>query len=166
MNAIPRLRDYEGPALLSYGFRPFFLLGALYAAIAMLAWLPFFYDEISVRTAFVPRDWHVHEMLYGYLPAVITGFLLTAIPNWTGRLPLQGMPLLALVGLWIAGRLAVTFSVALGATATALIDVSFLFAVAAATAREIIAGRNWRNLKVLIPVCVPETENADRDEHL
>lgn len=160
MNAIPRLRDYAGPPLLSYGFRPFFLLGALYAAIAMLAWLPFFYGELAITTGFVPRDWHVHEMLYGYLPAVITGFLLTAIPNWTGRLPLQGMPLLALVGLWIAGRLAVTFSAALGATAAALIDVSFLFAVAAATAREIVAGQNWRNLKVLIPVSILGLANA------
>jgi uncharacterized protein involved in response to NO len=58
----------------------------------------------------VPRDWHVHEMLYGYLPAAITGFLFTAISNWTGRLPIRGMPLLVLVLVWIAGRLAVTFS--------------------------------------------------------
>jgi uncharacterized protein involved in response to NO len=154
MNAVPRLRSYAGPALLSYGFRPFFLLGALYAALAMLVWLPFFHDEISVMTAFVPRDWHVHELLYGYLPAVITGFLLTAIPNWTGRLPLQGGPLLALVVLWAAGRIAVTLSAAIGETAAAVIDASFLLCVAAATAREIIAGHNWRNLKVLIPVCI------------
>jgi uncharacterized protein involved in response to NO len=154
MNAVPRLQDYAGPALLSYGFRPFFLLGALYAAIAMLVWLPVFYGELSVPTVFVPRDWHVHELLYGYLPAVITGFLLTAIPNWTGRLPLQGRPLLALVALWLAGRLAVTFSAVLGEAAVALIDASFLLAVAAAAAREIIAGSNWRNLKVLSPVIV------------
>lgn len=104
MNAIPRLaRDYAGPALLSYGFRPFFLLGALHAAIAVLVWLPVFYGELSASSAFAPRDWHVHELLYGYLPAIITGFLLTAIPNWTGRLPLQGKPLLVLVVTWLAG---------------------------------------------------------------
>src|SRR5262249_10548436 len=85
MNAVPRLRqDYAGPALLSYGFRPFFVLGALYAALAMLVWLPFFYGELTVATAFAPRDWHIHEMLFGYLAAIITGFLLTAVPNWTG----------------------------------------------------------------------------------
>ena len=97
MTPIPRLRAYSGPALLSYGFRPFFLFGACYAALAILAWLPLFYGEIALATAFTPRDWHVHEMLYGYIPAVVTGFLLTAIPNWTGRLPLQGWPLLVLV---------------------------------------------------------------------
>ena len=97
MNAVPRLKAYAGPVLLSYGFRPFFLLGAVYAGLAVLAWLPVFYGELQLRSAFGAIDWHVHEMLYGYLPAVVTGFLLTAIPNWTGRLPIQGRPLLVLV---------------------------------------------------------------------
>src|SRR5262249_12629396 len=155
MNAVPRLRqDYSGPALLSYGFRPFFLLGALYAALAMLVWLPFFYGELTVATAFAPRDWHIHEMLFGYLAAVITGFLLTAVPNWTGRLPLQGFPLLVLVVVWVAGRVAVTFSAFTGELAAAVIDACFLFLVAAAVAREIVAGRNWRNLKVLLPLII------------
>jgi uncharacterized protein involved in response to NO len=153
MNAVPRLsRDYAGPALLSYGFRPFFLLGPLYAALAMFFWLSVFYGWMPLASAFAPRDWHAHELLYGYLPAVITGFLLTAVPNWTGRLPLQGTPLLILVLAWVAGRLAINFSAALGALAATLIDSAFLFLVAAATAREIIAGNNWRNLKVLAPV--------------
>ncbi|MBR2119182.1 MAG: NnrS family protein, partial [Afipia sp.] len=111
---VPRLRLYQGPAVLSYGFRPFFLLGAAYAGLAVLAWLPVFLGELTLQTTFAPRDWHVHEMLYGYLPAVITGFLFTAIPNWTGRLPIQGMPLLALVIVWIIGRLAVTCSAGIG----------------------------------------------------
>src|SRR6202162_5640690 len=110
MNAISPPEAYRGPAFLSYGFRPFFLLGAIYAGIAVLAWLPMFYGELELSTAFAPIDWHVHEMLYGYLPAVMTGFLLTAIPNWTGRLPIRGMPLLTLVAVWLAGRVAVTFS--------------------------------------------------------
>src|SRR4249920_1022641 len=160
MSPIPRLRFYSGPALLSYGFRPFFLLGAGYAALAILAWLPLFYGEFSLATAFAPRDWHVHEMLYGYIPAVVTGFLLTAIPNWTGRLPLQGWPLLVLVIVWAAGRVAVTLSAEIGWLAAALIDSSFLLLVVAATAREIIAGRNWGNLKVLIPVTMLGLGNA------
>jgi uncharacterized protein involved in response to NO len=149
MNATPRLRAYRGPVLLSYGFRPFFLLGAIYAGFAILAWLPVIYGELELSTAFSPIDWHVHEMLYGYLPAVVTGFLLTAIPNWTGRLPIQGMPLLILVAVWIAGRVAVTVSVVIGWLPAAVIDVAFLVLVIAATAREIIAGGNWRNLRVI-----------------
>ena len=84
----PRRRAYRGPAILSNGFRPFFLLGAFYAGLAVLIWLPVFHGELSLRSAFAPRDWHIHEMLFGYLPAVMTGFLFTAIPNWTGRLPI------------------------------------------------------------------------------
>jgi uncharacterized protein involved in response to NO len=64
-------------------------------------------------------------MLYGFLPGVITGFLLTAIPNWTGRLPLQGGSLAALVAVWVAGRLAVFFSAAIGQIAAGIIDGSF-----------------------------------------
>ncbi len=149
MNAIPRLREFQGPALLSYGFRPFFLFGAIYAGLIMLAWLPMFRGELELATAFSPVDWHVHETLYGFLPAIVTGFLLTAIPNWTGRLPIQGTPLLALVGVWIAGRIAVTFSAEIGWLAAAIIDVSFLALIVLAAAREIIVGSNWRNLKVV-----------------
>jgi len=160
MTPIPRLRAYSGPAVLSYGFRPFFLIGAFYAALAILAWLPLFYGELALATTFTPRDWHVHEMLYGYIPAVVTGFLLTAIPNWTGRLPLQGLPLLVLVSAWAAGRVAVTFSAEIGWLAAGLIDSGFLVLIVAATAREIIAGRNWGNLKVLVPVTILGLGNA------
>lgn len=113
-----------------------------------------FYGELKLTSAFAPRDWHVHEMLYGYLPAIITGFLFTAIPNWTGRLPLQGLPLLTLVLAWIAGRLAVTFSAGASWWLVLAIDAGFLALVVAAAAREIIAGRNWRNLQVVLLVAV------------
>lgn len=149
MNAVPRLKTYAGPVLLSYGFRPFFLLGAVYAGLAVLAWLPVFNGELQLRTAFGAIDWHVHEMLYGYLPAVVTGFLLTAIPNWTGRLPIQGKPLLVLVLLWLAGRIAVTISADIGWLTAALVDIGFLALLIAAIAREILAGKNWGNLKVV-----------------
>ena len=152
MSPIPRLKAYRGPALLSYGFRPFFLFGAIYAGLAILAWLPIFNGELALSTAFGPIDWHVHEMLYGYLPAVVTGFLLTAIPNWTGRLPIQGTPLLMLVAVWLAGRVAVTFSAEIGWLLAAIVDVSFLVLVVAAAAREIVAGKNWRNLRVVVMV--------------
>ena len=159
MAPIPRLRDYSGPALLSYGFRPFFLFGSFYAGIAVLAWLPIFYGELELSSVFTPRDWHIHEMLYGYLPAIITGFMLTAVPNWTGRLPLQGRPLLVLVLVWVAGRIAVTFSARIGWEAAAVIDNAFLLLVAAAVAREIVKGRNWPNLKVLVGVGILSAGN-------
>jgi len=152
MGPIPRLRQYRGPALFSYAFRPFFLLGAIQSGIAILVWLPIFSGELALSTAFGPIDWHVHEMLYGFLPAVVTGFLLTAIPNWTGRLPIQGLPLFVLVLVWLAGRVAVTYSAEIGWLPAAIIDVSFLALVIAAAAREIIAGQNWRNLRVIVMV--------------
>jgi uncharacterized protein involved in response to NO len=146
MAAIPRLRDYRGPAIFSYGFRPFFVAGGAYAGFAIAIWLPLYFGDLRIPTSFSPIDWHVHEMLYGYLPAIMTGFLLTAIPNWTGQLPLQGRPLVILVAIWTAGRLAMMFSQFIGPVPAACIDVLFLVSVAAVTAREVIAGRNWRNL--------------------
>jgi uncharacterized protein involved in response to NO len=156
----PRRRAYQGPAILSYGFRPFFLLGAIYAGLAILVWLPLFHGELSLHSVFAPRDWHVHEMLFGYLPAVMTGFLFTAIPNWTGRLPIQGNPLLTLVLVWIAGRIAVTVSADTGWLPAFLIDASFLTLVAAAAAREILAGKNWRNLNVVALIALLLTGNV------
>jgi uncharacterized protein involved in response to NO len=152
MTAVPRVRAHQGLALFANSFRPFFLFGSIQAGLAILVWLPMFYGELTLTSAFAPRDWHVHEMLYGYLPAVITGFLFTAIPNWTGRLPIRGMPLKVLVIVWIAGRLCVTFSAETGWLAAMLADTSFLSLVALAAAREILAGRNWRNLNVVMLV--------------
>ncbi len=152
MAPMPRLRAYEGPALLSYGFRPFFLLAALQAGLTVLVWLPFVTGHLTVPTAFAPVDWHIHEMLFGYQAAAIGGFLLTAIPNWTGRLPVQGRPLLVLVLAWLAGRIAVSASALIGWRLAMAIDALFLLLLAGAAAREIVAGRNWRNLKVVVLV--------------
>ena len=110
MATMQKLRAYQGPALFSYGFRPFFFFGAIYAGAMVPLWLAVFAGNVSLPTAFAPRDWHVHEMLFGYIGAVIAGFVLTAVPNWTGRLPIQGAPLAVLFATWFAGRLAVTFS--------------------------------------------------------
>jgi len=151
--ALDRRRSYAGPALFSYGFRPFFLGAALWAALGILLWLPQYLGELTLPTAFPPLDWHIHEMIYGYVAASIAGFLLTAIPNWTGRLPVNGWPLAALASLWLAGRVAILCSAKLGAIA-ALIDIGFLAALAAVAAREIVAGKNWRNLRVLIVLSV------------
>ena len=87
-------------------------------------------------------------MIFGYVGAVVAGFLLTAIPNWTGRLPVAGVPLAALAALWAAGRIAVFASALIGRTSAAAIDASFLIVFAALVAREVAAGQNWRNLKL------------------
>jgi uncharacterized protein involved in response to NO len=158
--ALARRRNYAGPALFSYGFRPFFLGGAAWAALGVLLWVPQFYGELQLPTAFAPLDWHIHEMLYGYLGAVVAGFLLTAIPNWTGRLPINGVGLAGLVGLWVAGRIAILFSAHIGAPVAAVVDVAFLATLAAVTLREIIAGRNWRNLRVIAIIGVLIVGNA------
>jgi uncharacterized protein involved in response to NO len=147
--ALARRRFYAGPALFSYGFRPFFLGGAVWAALALLLWLPQYNSALSLPTAFGPIGWHVHEMLYGYVAAVVAGFILTAVPNWTGQLPINGAPLAALAALWLAGRVAVFFSADIGAVAAAVIDVAFLAVLAGAMLREIIVGKNWRNGRVI-----------------
>jgi uncharacterized protein involved in response to NO len=147
--ALARRRNYAGPAIFSYGFRPFFLAGAIWGALGVLLWVPQYFGEITVPTAMTPIDWHAHEMLYGYVPAIAAGFLLTAIPNWTGRLPVNGPPLAALAVLWLAGRIAILLSAEIGAWTAAAIDLAFLFCLAATALREIMAGRNWRNLRVL-----------------
>ena len=160
MNINSRSRNYEGPSFLSVGFRPFFLLGALQSGLSMMLWLPQFYGHLQLATLFAPIDWHIHELFFGFLAAIVTGFLFTAVPNWTGRMPIRGRPLAILVLIWLAGRLAVTYSVKIGWVATMAIDLAFLVTISAVIAREIIAGKNWRNLKVLLPMLLLLAANA------
>jgi uncharacterized protein involved in response to NO len=142
------VRAYRGPALFSFGFRPFFLFGTAWAGLAAPLWAAIYLGGGGLVLGAPGRDWHVHEMLFGYLSAVIAGFLLTAVPNWTGRLPVTGRPLALLFGLWAAGRAAMLAQAWLGGGAAA-VDSAFLAAFAAVIWREVLAGRNWRNL----PVC-------------
>lgn len=155
-----QIRSYRGPALLSYGFRPFFLFGAIWSAIAVALWLPLLGGSLTLPTAFDPIQWHTHELIYGYVPAVAAGFLLTAVPNWTGRLPVMGLPLLTLFALWVAGRAAVILSAPIGKGLAAAIDLAFLAALALIVAREILAGKKTSNLKVLAVVSLLFLGNA------
>lgn len=148
--ALRRRRGYVGPVAFSYGFRPFFFGGAVWAALGILLWLPQYFGELSLPTLLSPLDWHIHEMIYGYVAAIVTGFLLTAIPNWTGRLPVNGYPLAGLAALWLAGRVAIAGSAIWGAVIAGVIDIAFLATLAAVVLRELVAGKNWRNLRVLI----------------
>jgi uncharacterized protein involved in response to NO len=158
--ALRRRREYSGPAVFAYGFRPFFFAAGLWAALGMALWLPQYFGQIGLPTYFSALDWHIHEMLYGYVAASIAGFLLTAIPNWTGRLPVNGWPLAGLAFLWLAGRVAILLSAKIGATIAAAVDVSFLLTLGAVAGREIIAGKNWRNLRVLIVLSVLTVGNV------
>lgn len=152
-----RYRTYRGPALFSMGFRPFFLFAAAWAALAIPIWIGA-YAGLLPAEQFTLR-WHAHEMLFGYLGGVIAGFLLTAVPNWTGRLPVAGAPLAALFAFWVAGRVAMLFHAQLGVVA-GLIDSAFLFALAAIVAREVLAGKNKRNIPVSVLVALLGAANV------
>ena len=146
---IPRYRPFAGPALFREGFRPFFLAAGLWAPAAMALWIGYLAGWIELPTAFGPLNWHIHEMLFGFAAAAVAGFLLTAIPNWTGRMPLQGLPLIVLASLWLAGRIACALSLWTGPAAAAIADLAFLAVLLLAIGREIVAGRNWRNLPMV-----------------
>jgi uncharacterized protein involved in response to NO len=159
MNTAAAIRAHRGPAVFSVGLRPFFLFSALWAAIAAPLWLYAFLSGGPVGLS-----WHVHEMLFGYTGAVVVGFLLTAVPNWTGRLPVVGTPLALLFGLWLAGRaamLAMALNADLATEAWPLIiDGLFLFAMAGVVWREVLAGQNWRNVPVAVMVTLFALANA------
>ena len=156
---IPRYRTYAGPALLAAGFRPFFLSGALWAALAVPLWLAML-RGLPSPGGWPAAVWHAHEMVFGYGAAIVAGFLLTAIPNWTGRMPLQGAPLAGLAALWLAGRLGMLLCGWLGPVATAAADLAFPLAFLAVIAREIIVGRNWRNAPMLVASALLLAGNA------
>lgn len=144
-------RDFRGHPLFSYGFRPFFLLSAIWAAIAIPLWIASHSlgpGAMSVNAGIV---FHVHEMVFGYGSAVLAGFLLTAIPSWTGRRPVCGSPLVLLVLLWTAGRIAMVLGTE-PIWIVSLIEAAFLVVLAGLVWREIIAGHNGRNLKVAAAV--------------
>ncbi|MGE5366470.1 MAG: NnrS family protein [Betaproteobacteria bacterium] len=145
--------------MLSYGFRPFFLGAALWACIAMVLWIGLLSGLWTFAIGYGGIAWHAHEFLFGYIAAVMTGFLLTAIPNWTGRLPLQGKPLLALFVLWLAGRVAMLTTDWIGTGAATIVDCAYLLTVTALISREIVAGGNWRNLRVAVLVAFTAIAN-------
>jgi uncharacterized protein involved in response to NO len=130
----------------SLGFRPFFLLAALAAGLLMPIWGLFFAGDLGVPTRLAPPIWHGHEMLFGFTAAVIAGFLLTAVPNWTGIPAVKGGRLIALVALWVAGRLAVFYAALLPAWLVAAIDVAFFPALILAIAPALVASGSRRNM--------------------
>ena len=159
MLALRRARMAASPTFLRGGFRPFFFFGASWAVIALALWMLAYAGSLVLPSTLEPLIWHRHEMLFGFVGAVIAGFLLTAIPNWTGRLPIAGWPLAGLVGLWAAARLLVLFSAWTGMVPAAIVDVGFYFVLAGLASREVMAAKN-RNLPPVIMVFLMGIANA------
>ncbi len=132
--------------LLRLGFRPFFLSGAIFSVVAIVLWLLMYKGTVNFSPLGGGYWWHIHEMIFGFGCAIIAGFLLTAVQNWTGVRGAQGSVLLVLFILWLAGRIVVLFPDLLGAELTTIIDLSFLPAVAFVLGKPIIAIKQYRNL--------------------
>lgn len=141
-------------AVFSYGFRPFFLAAGGWASIAIALWLAVVLGYLRLPTRFDPVAWHIHEMLFGVVLAAVAGFLLTAIATWTARPPINGRLLGQLLVLWALGRFACLVSAHLPLWFAIAVDVSFPIALLVVVAREIISGRNWRTLPMLVPIAV------------
>ncbi len=143
---------------LERGFRPFFLLAGVYATVAMALWLLVLRTGVVLPGPMDPLSWHAHEMLFGFAGAAVAGFVLTAVPNWTGRLPLSGVPLLLLVLLWAAARVLAAAPVPWPLVAA--VDVAFPVTLCAVVVREVIAGGNRRNLPVGVALGLLGVANA------
>lgn len=150
MSSTERVRGWAGPVILSYGYRPFFLLAGMWAAFAMVYWIAILSDGVRYWSHFQPVDWHAHEMLFGYLGAVLAGFLLTAVPNWTGRLPIIGWPVALLSVLWILGRVAIGLSDRLIPSVAGVLDLLAPLTLTASIGREVWVGKNWKNIPLLL----------------
>ena len=152
------------PVLLAYGFRPFFLLCGASAALLIAAWMGVMFAGLALPLGVSPPAWHAHEMLFGVVPAAIAGFLLTAVPNWTGAAPLAGRGLGALLVLWLAGRIAMATGAWLPALLVAIADLAFLTVLAGYIARVLLRHGNHRNL--VLPAVLLTLAFANLGSHL
>ena len=139
-------------ALFDYGFRPFFLLSGCYALLIVPIWLYRFAHAATPLGALPAMYWHSHEMIYGFVMAAVAGFLLTAVPSWTGSRGFAGRPLMVAVGLWIAGRVAMGAVGAVPFWVTAAAELALLPLLLALLAPPMFrsANRNAPLLAVLV----------------
>lgn len=146
--------------LLSAGFRPFFLLAAAHAIAAMAFWLIWLGVHLmngaitDLSIGMPPHVWHGHEMLFGFVSAAVAGFLLTAVPNWTGTAPVAGPRLALLVAVWLAGRVAVWASAALPPVLVVLADAAFLPLLGVMLAGPLLTAGKARNAAFLLLLAV------------
>jgi uncharacterized protein involved in response to NO len=139
----------KGLAILQLGFRPFFLGAAFFSVLTMIVWMGIYVFGWPMRLLDIPTTtWHAHEMLFGYLFAVIAGFLLTAVKNWTGQQTIQGPKLLTLFTLWAAARLLPIFNIG-SIELLAVLDNLFLILLALAVAAPIIKVKQWGQTGIL-----------------
>ena len=141
-------------ALFSHGFRPFFLFAGIWAVLAMLIWIAALHGAWLPDGPLPIARWHAHEMIAGFIGAAIAGFLLTAVPNWTGRGGFSRSLLIALTLLWLAGRWAMSPLFPFDPLTAAALDLAFLPALAAIIGRHLLRGRNYRNLPILAVLIV------------
>lgn len=141
-------------AFLSYGFRPFFLLAAAWAVIALVVLLAAFRAGAWPADAPPFARWHGHEMLFGFVGAAVAGFLLTAVPTWTSSRPVSGGRLAALAVIWLAGRAVMSPWLGVHDTPLVLVDALFFPAVAVAIGAALIAARNYRNFQFMLLLAV------------
>lgn len=132
--------------LLRLGFRPFFLAGAAFSMLAIVLWGALYSGHVTMQPYGGGLWWHMHEMLFGFGCAIVAGFLLTAVQNWTGMRGISGKPLLGLFILWLAGRVVLLLPQLLNSYVIILVDLSFLPVVAFVLARPIIKIKQHRNL--------------------
>ncbi|QNN22227.1 NnrS family protein [Planctomycetales bacterium ZRK34] len=145
--------DKNSMPLWAMGFRPFFLLAGVSAIMLVAVWVGIYRGEwiaVAPGRYFDIFTWHYHEMIFAFTTAVIAGFLLTAASNWTGMRTAHGPWLMALVGLWLAGRVAILSGEVMPEPLIAAIDIAFLPALIAAVAVPIIQTQNWRNLVFIV----------------
>lgn len=144
-------QEEKKPPLFRLAFRPFFLFGSFFSVIAISIWALFL---MNPATQWQPMGgwfwWHGHEMLYGFCVAIIVGFLLTAVQNWSGIPGLSGKPLAMLFLLWALTRLLMLFPL-LPVPVISILDTLFLPLAAVILARPIIAAKLWKNL-MFIPL--------------
>ena len=146
--------------VLAKGFRPFFLLASAYAVGIVPLWILVLRGAVAPVAYLDASVWHAHEMVFGFVTAVIAGFLLTAVANWTKRETLVGWPLFALGALWLAGRGAMMLAGALPRGAPAFIDGAFLPVLIIALARPLLASKSHRNLVMLALLAALFVANA------
>ncbi|MBT4837213.1 MAG: NnrS family protein [Methylococcales bacterium] len=155
MNNINTTIQNQTPAILSLGFRPFFLLACLFAIISMMIWSGFLNFSLPVKfNGINPVYWHAHEMVYGYSLAVIAGFLLTAIKNWTGVQTLYGKPLLILCGLWITSRLLYLLETPYSIYINLIIENIFILGLTIAISQPIIKVKQWKQIPVISKIII------------
>jgi uncharacterized protein involved in response to NO len=139
-------KEQNIPSFFRLGFRPFFLSGAIFSIVAIIIWLHILKGTLNFTPLGGGYWWHIHEMIFGFGCAIVAGFLLTAVQNWTGVRGAQGNVLIGLLGLWLLGRISLLFPALFGETLSMIIDLSFLPAVAFVLAKPIIAIKQYRNL--------------------